>query len=95
MKTELQIIPGIGPRLERDLLNLGIKKISDLENKDPEKLYRKLEKLTNSHQDRCVLYVFRCAVYYAKGGRNAQKLLWWSWKDTKPISSASRLRGSR
>jgi len=90
MKTELRLIPGIGPRLERDLLNLGIKKISDLEKKDPEKLYKKLEQLTNSHQDRCVLYVFRCAVYYAKGGRNAEKLKWWNWKDTSTQTRRSK-----
>ncbi len=83
MKTELRNIPGIGPRMERDLLLLGIKKISDLRTKDPEKLYKKLEKLTNSHQDRCVLYVLRCAVYYAKDGRNKDLLLWWNWKDSK------------
>lgn len=82
-KTELQNIPGIGPRMERDLLLLGIKKISNLCNKDPEKLYKKLEKLTNSHQDRCVLYVLRCAVYYAKGGRDSEGLKWWNWKDSK------------
>jgi hypothetical protein len=82
-KTELQTIPGIGLRMERDLLLLGIKKISDLKNKDPEKLYRKLETLTRSHQDRCVLYVLRCAIYYAKGGRDAEKLLWWNWKDAR------------
>lgn len=83
MKTELQNIPGVGKSLEQDLLMLGIKKVSDLKNKDPEKLYRKLEKLTNSHQDRCVLYVFRCAVYYAKGGRDLEGLKWWNWKDAK------------
>ncbi|NMB56563.1 pathogenicity locus, partial [Candidatus Beckwithbacteria bacterium] len=32
-------------------------------------------------QDRCLLYVFRCAVYYAKGGRDPEKLKWWNWKD--------------
>jgi len=52
-----------------------------LRGKDPENLYR----LSNEHcgviQDRCLLYVFRCAVYYANGGRDSEKLKWWYWKD--------------
>jgi hypothetical protein len=35
-------------------------------------------------QDRCLLYVFRCAVYYAETEgniREQEKLKWWNWKD--------------
>lgn len=32
--------------------------------------------------DRCVLYVFRCAVYFAEHEQpEAEKLKWWYWKD--------------
>ena len=32
--------------------------------------------------DRCVLYVFRCAVYYAANETHeSEKLKWWNWKD--------------
>jgi hypothetical protein len=32
--------------------------------------------------DRCVLYAFRCAVYYASHDVRDPKLLkWWNWKD--------------
>lgn len=32
--------------------------------------------------DRCVLYVFRCAVYYAEQEQHdPEKLKWWYWKD--------------
>ena len=32
--------------------------------------------------DRCVLYVFRCAVYYAEHEQHEpEKLKWWYWKD--------------
>ena len=78
----LQIIPGIGKSLERDLLLIGIKKVDDLKGKDPEKLYRKLEKVTGTHQDRCVLYTFRCAVYFASHSKHeSEKLKWWNWSD--------------
>ena len=80
MKTELEEIPGIGPALARDLKSVGIEKISDLRGRDPQKLYDKLCKL-HGKQDRCVLYAFRCAVYYASGGKDKEKLKWWNWKD--------------
>ena len=33
-------------------------------------------------QDRCLLYVFRCAVYFAETPKpQPKKLLWWNWKD--------------
>lgn len=35
--------------------------------------------------DRCMLYVFRCAVYYASSEQHDPELLkWWNWKDDKP-----------
>jgi len=79
---ELQVIPGIGPSLAQDLYDLGIRRVSDLRRKDPEKLYRRLEQLTKSRQDPCVLYTFRCAVYFAKTPRpDPRRLLWWNWMD--------------
>lgn len=51
--------------------------------KNPEKLYAKSNKFAGKVQDRCLLYVFRCAVYFAEGGRNSEKLKWWNWKDNR------------
>ena len=62
---DLLRIPGIGPSLARDLFDLGIKRVSDLRRRNPETLYQRLCDLRGTHQDRCVLYTFRCAVYYA------------------------------
>lgn len=82
---ELQVIPGIGPSLAQDLYSLGIRRVADLKRKNPETLYRRLEKLTRSHQDRCVLYTFRCAVYFAQTPRPKPELLkWWNWMDATP-----------
>lgn len=80
-RDPLQEIPGIGPSLAADLRLLGIRRVADLKGRDPERLYRKLERLTGSHQDPCVLYTFRCAVYYASTPRPKPELLkWWNWK---------------
>lgn len=81
-KDVLTTIPGVGKAVAADLRMLGIKRPSCLKGKDAEKLYLKLEKLEGRHVDRCVLYVLRCAVYYAGGGREDEMLQWWRWKDT-------------
>lgn len=79
---DLQLIPGVGPSIARDLEDLGIRRVSDLAGRDPERLYQRLITLRGEHQDRCLLYVFRCAVYFAETRRpDPKRLLWWNWKD--------------
>lgn len=81
---ELQRIPGVGPSLARDLRRLGFRRVRDLAAADPEAMYERLGRLTRSRQDPCVLYVFRCAVYYASRRRHRPELLvWWNWKDRR------------
>ena len=78
---KLQQIPGIGPSLAQDLLDLGINHVSDLKEKNPEKLYDRLCALRGKGLDPCVLYTFRCAIYYAKKKNHDPELLkWWNWK---------------
>lgn len=79
---DLQIIPGVGPSIARDLHNIGIHSVTDLKNKNPEELYDRSNKFAGAVQDRCLLYVFRCAVYYASTTKPDPKMLkWWHWKD--------------
>jgi hypothetical protein len=79
---ELQQIPGVGPSIANDLLQIGIKRIEDLEGKNPRKLYEKSNREKGVVQDRCLLYVFRCAVYFASAKKlSPEKLQWWYWKD--------------
>lgn len=81
---ELRIIPGVGKAVAEDLYLIGIKKVSDLKNADPEKLYTKHNKRVGRIEDRCLLYVFRCAVYFASKKEHHPDLLkWWNWKDKK------------
>lgn len=80
--TELRQIPGVGISIANDLINIGITKIEDLKNKDPEWLYHQSNKFAGTVQDRCLLYVFRCAVYYATEKKHdKEKLKWWNWKE--------------
>jgi len=80
--NDLQKIPGIGKKMEEDLRLLNIESVDDLNGNDPEFLYDKLCILKGYKVDRCVLYVFRCAVYYATEKKHdPEKLKWWNWKD--------------
>ncbi|MDI3485306.1 MAG: hypothetical protein PWQ51_2227 [Methanolobus sp.] len=79
---ELMIIPGVGKKIADDLWNLGIRGVSELKNRDPENLYQQLCDFQGMHVDRCMLYVFRCAVYFASNDEHDPELLkWWNWKD--------------
>lgn len=79
---QLQTIPGVGKSIAQDLWDLDIRVVEDLKQKNPEQLYQQLCTLRGRHIDRCMLYVLRCAVYYAAHKKyNPELLKWWSWKD--------------
>jgi hypothetical protein len=81
---KLKEIPGVGISIANDLYNIGITSVDDLKGKKPEELYILSNKNAGTIQDRCLLYVFRCAVYYANTNPNKlnpEKLKWWNWKD--------------
>lgn len=79
---ELQEIPSIGKSISEDLWDLGIRSKNDLKKIKPEALYEKLCKIRGERIDRCVLYTFRCAHYYATEKKHQPRLLkWWNWMD--------------
>jgi hypothetical protein len=79
---ELQTIPGIGKACSLDLWNIGIRAVSDLSGQNPQVLYHKLNIYSGVQHDICMLYTFRCAVYYASEQKHEEKKLkWWYWKD--------------
>ena len=81
MKEFLKI-PGVGKTVANDLWDLGYRKIEDLKDENPEAMYERLLLLKKRKSCRCMLYVFRAAVYYASTQRpDPQKLDWWKWKD--------------
>ncbi len=79
---DLRRIPGVGPSIADDLINIRITSVEQLRSKDPELLYQLSNKYAGAIQDRCLLYVFRCAVYFATENKHdPEKLKWWNWKD--------------
>lgn len=80
--AQLREIPGVGKSIAEDLWELEIRSKADLRDKDPEILYRQLCVIQGQKIDRCMLYVLRCAVYYASSSSHQPELLkWWNWKD--------------
>jgi hypothetical protein len=104
--VDLSGIPGVGPSIASDLYLLGIREVADLRGRDPEFLYSELCREMGRHVDRCVLYVFRCSVYFASESKHDPELLkWWNWKDgtkaalqsacQKPITNPNRRSRTR
>ncbi|AHM57926.1 hypothetical protein EAL2_808p04220 (plasmid) [Peptoclostridium acidaminophilum DSM 3953] len=80
----MESIPGVGKSIAQDLRDIGINRLDDFKKQEPEDMYSRLTVLRGHHIDRCVLYVFRCAVYYASGEKHDPELLkWWNWKDNR------------
>ena len=80
-------IPGVGKSIANDLWNIKIKSVAELKGKDPQAIYEISNHYAGVVQDRCLLYVFRGAVYYAEtpaAKRDPEKLKWWNWKDKTP-----------
>lgn len=93
MRDPLQEIPGVGPSIARDLRLLGITRVAQLKRRDPERLFARSNALRGMTQDRCLLYVFRCAVYYAREPRPTARLLkWWNWSDDNLAKATRRGR---
>ena len=97
--ANLSRIPGVGPSIAADLYLLGIRDVTELRGRNPEALYAAMCREAGQ-QDRCLLYVFRCAVYYASAAAPEPEMLkWWNWKDgaaaagVRPVNSRkSRIR---
>ena len=80
--NEFRQIPGVGKTIAEDLWGLGLRSLDDLKGEDAEVLYARLCALQQAQVDRCMLYVFRCAIYFATELEHDPELLkWWNWKD--------------
>lgn len=80
--SEFRKIPGVGETISVDFWNIGLRATSDLDGADPDALYERLCDFQGCRVDRCMLYVFRCAVYFAsEKDHDPERLKWWNWKD--------------
>jgi hypothetical protein len=81
---EFTRIPSIGRACALDLWNIGLRSVADLKDQNPAHLYGRLNAVTGIAHDICMLYTFRCAVYFAtEVAPEPEKLKWWYWKDKR------------
>lgn len=79
---DLKLIPGVGKQTEKDLIELGYTTLESLIGQNPEEIYRKECEIKGKKIDRCQLYAYCCAVYFASTNNpDPEKLQWWKWKD--------------
>ncbi|SHH56000.1 Pathogenicity locus [Chryseolinea serpens] len=94
----LQQIPGVGKAVANDLWRMGIRAVADLKGKRAEELYVLHNDERGQVQDICMLYTFRCAIYFANTvnkARDPEKLKWWNWMDKVKMSSVEKDRAIR
>ena len=75
-------IPNVGPRIAGDFVTLGIKTPADLRKQDAFKMYKKLQKVTKSKQDPCVLDTFMAVVDFMNG---AKAKPWWHYMKERKL----------
>ena len=84
--SDLRMVPGIGAKKEKELMELGYDSLESLREADPDELYFQACAKGGWQLDKCVLYAFRCAVAFAKDpSPNPDEYRWWYFCD-KPKS---------
>lgn len=79
-QRQLKDLRGVGKATLGDFDLLGVRDVDHLAQQDAQKLYKRLERLTGSRQDPCVLDTFRCAIEQARNPRlSLEKQNWWFW----------------
>jgi hypothetical protein len=79
-KRQLKDLVSIGPAMMRDLELLGIRSVSDLRRRNPNRMYQQICRLKGQRQDPCCLDVFTAAVAQARDpALPLEKCQWWYW----------------
>ena len=87
---QLRDLISVGPAIERDFHMLGVRGVRELAKQDPQKMYSRLQRLTGTRRDPCVLDTFRAAVAQARNPRlAAEKCQWWYWSRKRKAQELS------
>ncbi|WP_415447944.1 DUF4332 domain-containing protein [Bifidobacterium aquikefiri] len=81
--TDVTRIPGIGKKMAQHLALAGYPSVESLKMQDPDEVYAKDCLAQGFQVDRCALYSYRLACYFAdhNGQLPEGKPNWWDWKD--------------
>ena len=92
---ELGELISVGPAMLRDFEMLGIRSVEQLAKQEPMRMYRRLEQMTESSQDPCVLDVFCAAVAQARDPRLPVEQSRWRYWSKKRKETAGKKRNER
>lgn len=85
----LRSLMNVGPAMERDLKELGIRSIHDLAAAEAGDLFHRLERQCGARVDPCVYDTFRAVIHEARTG---EKTPWFAWTaDRKQRERAGEL----
>jgi hypothetical protein len=89
---KLSDLISIGPAMLRDFEILGVRSVSQLARRNPERLYASLCRVAPHHQDICCLDVFRAAVAQARDPQlPVEQCQWWYWsRNRKRVEKKTR-----
>ena len=89
-------VPGVGRSIAGDLYRLGLRSLDEIAAADPEGLYARFCRMEGKPVDRCLLYVFRCAVHFCSAAAPEPELCkWWNWTDVRMAARGSAEDGGR
>ena len=80
----INITPEIGKTFVKDFARIGMRCVEDFQTQRSDAVFEALaiaNQQANYKTSKNYLYVIRMIIYYAEGGRNAEKLKWSFWKD--------------
>lgn len=83
-QTPITTIPGIGKTFAKDFARIGLLHVEDFVAKRADAVFDTMaiaNQQDNHKTSKNYLHVIRMVIYYAKGGRDADKLKWSAWKD--------------
>ena len=87
----LEDLPNVGKAVAADLRALGICQPSQLKRKDPYALYDRLNRVTGTRHDPCVLDTFIAVVRFVEGGPPRP---WWAYTAERKRALSKRKRRS-
>jgi len=91
---KLSDLISVGPAMLRDFEILGVRSVSQLARRNPQRLYESLCRVAPQHQDICCLDVFRAAVAQARDPQlPVEKCQWWYWSRER-MRSQKRAHGT-
>jgi Pathogenicity locus len=91
---KLSDLVSVGPAMLRDFEILGVRTVSQLARRNPERLYGSLCRVAPQHQDICCLDVLRAAVAQARDPQlPIHRCQWWYWsRNRKRLDKKARAR---